>query len=68
MRVCPFGVILCGPAGAGKSTMADEIGNAIAAECGFDTSSAGVYSWRKGVNFQDTLTHVAWHMKFDDID
>lgn len=57
MRIAPLGVFLYGPAGTWKTNMADTLAKVIAEDNDLDTTSAGTYEWRKGVNFQDGLTH-----------
>lgn len=57
LRIAPLGIFLFGEAGTWKTNMADTIARVIAEDNDFDTTSAGTYEWRKGVNFQDGLTH-----------
>lgn len=67
-RPTPFCVLLFGKPGTGKTFISRLIGESIGRIHGYEHGPTGRYQWRVGVNFQDGLTHIPWHILVDDVD
>lgn len=67
-RMQPFGIVLSGVAGTGKSNLSDDIYKVIGRANNYTIDPTGVYNWQTKVNFQDGLGLLQWCIKMDDID
>lgn len=65
-RAQPFGFLLWGPKGTGKSTLSNKLIDYIAMAEGLPKESGSVGNLEAGVNFQDTLYSHTWALKCDD--
>jgi len=68
IRLAPLGVFFYGPAGAGKTNLANDTGRTIGRYKGYTIDPTAFYDWQPNNNFQDGLGPSHWVIKADDVD
>lgn len=67
-RIQPFGILLCGPAGCGKSRLCHDMHMACARKSGHRADASGVLRIDASANFADGAMRGQSTVLFDDID